>query len=275
METYGYFVEYLKHRMISEKLSSNELMIILEKQLAKGDLAMDRLIILNEVNKLWKSRDIDVYYKGDVTGFFEEVDFKILELKALIKIEEEKKAIAKAEHEKAIAKAEEEKALARVEEEKKALVKAEEENALAKAEEVKALARIEEEKKALAKAEEEKAIARVEEEKEDLAKAEEEKKINRKKAISQLYDNLIYDYFRDCSKVDFEYIMNHHDIPEGKDPVKWIKLTTEALYFQNKYGFTMKEFNVCFCNRDGHRFYEHNRSQKPPSQKFLDKLIDI
>jgi hypothetical protein len=65
--------------MIFNKPSSAELKSMLEKKISEIKSSEERVEILNEIKKLWESRDIDVYYKGGIMDFKNFVEYRIQE----------------------------------------------------------------------------------------------------------------------------------------------------------------------------------------------------
>jgi hypothetical protein len=67
----------------------------------------------------------------------------------------------------------------------------------------------------------------------------------------------------------FNDVMNFHRLPIDKRKIIWIGKKSEALYFQESFGFTLKEFNDCFVPQKGGKFNSNNRSQVNPKGSFL------
>jgi len=90
---------------------------------------------------------------------------------------------------------------------------------------------------------------------------------------SELYNNLINIYIKDVSPNDFNEVMEFKQKPNGSSRIKWIgQFKSEAMYFQQHYGFTVKEFNQCFVYKDGRNFQESNRTNKDPKNEFTSLL---
>jgi len=89
---------------------------------------------------------------------------------------------------------------------------------------------------------------------------------------SWLYNVLTGKYIKDISLNDFNEVMTYKRLPNGKWKIKWFGKKSEAVYFQDYFKFSMKQFNECFVFNDGKRFSENNRLTTNPEQSFFDML---
>lgn len=89
-----------------------------------------------------------------------------------------------------------------------------------------------------------------------------------------LHKNLIEKrYIQNVSLSDFNEVMNHKRLPDGKEQIKWIgKTKTEALYFCKHFEFTLEQFNKCFIYSDGTKFKANNKTQTNPKKEFENLL---
>lgn len=58
----------------------------------------------------------------------------------------------------------------------------------------------------------------------------------------------------------FDYIMEYKHRPGDKDRIQWLTSKADALYFQEKFNFSMPQLNNCFRSNDGKKFSEGARS---------------
>jgi len=89
-----------------------------------------------------------------------------------------------------------------------------------------------------------------------------------------LHYNLIENrYILNVSASDFNEVMIHKRLPNGKEQIKWIgKTKTEALYFSKQFGFTLKQFNECFIYFNGTNFKANNKTPTFQKKEFEDLL---
>lgn len=93
--------------------------------------------------------------------------------------------------------------------------------------------------------------------------------LNTKTDWRKLFQTITGKYIQDTSLNDFIEVMIFRRLPNGKGQIKWFGKKSEAVYFQEYYGFSMKQFNECFVFEDGTRFYKNNRLNTNPEPSFL------
>lgn len=69
-------------------------------------------------------------------------------------------------------------------------------------------------------------------------------------------------YISETTPDVFIKTMRFKGLPQGEKKILWTGKKTYAMYFQDKHGFTVKQFNQCFCHSDRTPFKENNRSNK-------------
>jgi hypothetical protein len=80
----------------------------------------------------------------------------------------------------------------------------------------------------------------------------------------KLFNNLIDKKIKDVSLADFKEVMHHKRRPNGKGQILWIGEKSEAMFFQQKYDFSVKQLNECFKSYKGGVFHTHNRTFTSP-----------
>lgn len=94
------------------------------------------------------------------------------------------------------------------------------------------------------------------------------------KAETGKWDNLYIDltnakYINTTAEV-FNSVMEYKRPPDGAKKIQWLTFISDALYFQQKLGFTVKQLNECFQSKNGKLFTEHNRLGVPPKAPLPD-----
>jgi hypothetical protein len=71
------FLIYIRRTLIFDKPSSADLIRILDNKISDIKSIDARVDLLNEINSLWQSNEIDIYYKGGIMDFKSYVDYRL------------------------------------------------------------------------------------------------------------------------------------------------------------------------------------------------------
>lgn len=95
-----------------------------------------------------------------------------------------------------------------------------------------------------------------------------------RKDWSSLFNELVGKYIKDTSLNDFNEVMNHHRLPNGKEKIRWFTKKSDAVKFLDWFKFEFKEFNQCFISKNGKVVTTHNRTitdSDPQFKKILER----
>jgi len=76
-KNYSSFIGYLRHKMIFEEPSNDELKGLLDKRILDIKIHEDRMEFLDEIDELKKAPNVDAHYKGIIQDFFDYVKLLI------------------------------------------------------------------------------------------------------------------------------------------------------------------------------------------------------
>jgi uncharacterized protein YjhX (UPF0386 family) len=79
-------------------------------------------------------------------------------------------------------------------------------------------------------------------------------------------------YFKNCSSIDLETIIEHKQLPIGRDVILWIGTKADAIRFIDHFKMTKAQFNKTFYFADGIKLHNKHKDKDGTTSPLSDIL---